>query len=348
MLSLMSKKMHKNGAKYFLALLLMFGMTSFAPQAKAGAWGESIFAMLTDNVLDSITRQIEGAILGTLKVTAIQMLNNQLSQLVGGQTSGQALFITRWDDFLYDTPQRKTNLMMNDFFTLSTRGKFASANYIGAGDLTGDVSENYTGYLVNQAQRSIGTEGSAPTYNLDQYAASPDALFAEGDWRGFNAYFSNPANNTFGYSLMAENAYAESLAREEEIAQVKAQSSGFIVPESNGVTIAPAALIEAKASSIQSLGDQMIASASNPAEFLSGVVSAVVNTTINKLVQNGVGQIQSNIQREVNGASYQIGGALSQATSSLGPAANFSSVLNQRTNVSVNVKTPPPPSPLAY
>lgn len=332
------------GRVFFLVLLCV--MVTAARPAQAGAWGEPTAAAIWKQLAEKMQRQIEGAVLGTLKVTAINMLNNQVGQLVGGSSSGGALFITDWNDFLYASPARITQLYMNDFFTITTRGKASSVNYVGLGDTLGGVSGNYPGFLVAQAEQAIGTGGNdgLTQFDLDSYTPSPDAMFEQGNWRAFSSFVSNPANNPYGYTLMAEAAYRNKLAQEMELVKTKAQSSGFKGKEENGRTLTPAGSIEAMVANVQNMGNNLISNATNPGEFLSGVVGAVVNRTVNNLVQKGIGQIQSNIQREVGSINREISGALNDATKNLGPAAGFGKDLLQRTNVSVRPSTLPPPA----
>lgn len=349
----MSVFFSKNSSKrFFLRGLFLFvlvlNLALSASPVRAGVWGESIAATLLGETLEVIKRQIEGAILGTLKVAAIKVLNSKVAQMVGGSSVGDALFITDWGDFLYNNPAEKTKLFMNDFFTLTTRGKYASANYVGIGDVAGNVSGNYAGYLRARAENSIGVfdqkTGSYMEYDLDQYADNPERMFLEGDWRGFNAFFSNPMNNPFGYELVAQGVYAERLAQEQEAAKTRAISPGFVGPtDANGNTIAPAATIEAMTVNVQNIGNNLIAAAENPGEFLSGVVGALVNKTVSSLVQRGVGQVQANIQRGIDSVDNKVVGALNQANRALGPAAQFTSEVSQRTDVYVRPYTKPPP-----
>lgn len=336
----LSQKYNRYIVKSFFAFTLMFSLFGFTPQAQAGAWGESIYAMLTDNIMDTISRQIEGAMLGTLKVTAIQTLNSKISQLAGGS---QPVFITDWPKFLYTTPEQQTNVYMRNFFQVSTRGKYSNANYTGFGETGESVSGNYSGYLVSQAEKNIyGSEGGT-TYDLDQYG-NPNTMFQEGDFRGINAFFK-PANNPYGYSIIAQNAYLTELDRQKEVAKVQAQSSGFLGVQKNGITTTPAGSVQAMVTDVQTLGNKVLASAQNPAEFLSGVVLAVVNTTVNQVVQRGVGEVQSTIKREVEGVNNQIYKTINQASAAGGPAASLTNALiQQRINVDVNTNTPAPPS----
>ena len=340
-----------NIKRRFLSTILIGGIfvctLGFAPQARADYWGGAITATLMGQMMDTVKRQIEGAILGTLKVAAIQMLNSKLGQLVGGGAEGP-LFITDWGDFLYAGPTEKTRVYMNDFFTVTTRGKYAQANYQGVGGASFSGGQNYPGYLVARAKSAIefkGSDGGA-VYDLDQYG-DPSTMFQEGDWRAFSAFVSNPANNPFGYSMMAESAYADRITMETETARAKAVSGGgFLGVEKGGRTVTPAATIAGMVDNVQNMGNNMIAVAQNPGEFLAGVVSAVVNKAVTGLIQKGVGQVQAKIQREIGNVDKQVTNALAAANKKLGPAAKFTREANQKLDAVVKTSGIPPPQPV--
>lgn len=354
LLKLQKRKKYTTFLQGFFVVVLVVNMFSFTPPAHATAWGMvNVFSDLMMNAVERIQRQIEGAILGTLKVAAIEMLNNKVGQLIGGGSAGKALFITDWNAFLYKTPAQEAQLYMNDFFSLTTRGKASSANYIGiSGESGRRISGNYSTLLVESAKANIamktaGADSPSLQYTLEEYGGIE--AVKQGDMRAFNALISSPANNTFGYTLMAENAYDSYLAEQREIATTKAQSSGFLGAEKDGITQTPAGVVEAITTDVSTLGNKMITSATNPGEFLSGVVGAMVNKMVTRLVQTGVGAVQANIQREIRNVNKQTIQALNEASRNLGPAAQFSRELNQRTG-GVNVQTPAPPaaSPVNY
>ena len=146
---------------------------------------------------------------------------------------------------------------------------------------------------------------------------------------------------------MAEEAYQNKLSSEIEKQKVEAQSSGFIAQKENGKIVTPAATIQSLVSDVKNLGNNIIANANNPSEFLSGVVVAMVNRSVNTLIQKGVGDIQNNIRREIRSVDSQVAGTLNSAIRSSGPAAGIvDQALQQRTNVRVNTTTPPPPAPV--
>ncbi len=341
----------KTLAKSALVLVFCVLVGGSAQPARADIWGAAFAAELMGQIMETIKRQLEGAILGTLKVAAIQVLSSQTAQMIGGTTLGDALFITDWNDYLYQKPAEQTKLIMNDFFTLTTRGKYSSANYTGAGDVTGNVSGNYPAYLVAQANQSIqdgltGTGGAlGVAYDLDSYCSSPDVLFQKGDYRCFNAMISNPANNPFGYTLTATAYYAKTMNQKIEQARTEAQSSGYIGKKQGGKTIAPAATIEHMMSDVQNIGNNLIAAANNPGEFLSGVVNAVVNKAVSSMIQKGIGKVQANIAREVQRVDKQVSRELDRINKQLGPAAKFTSEWSQKTDVYIKPYTAPPPKP---
>lgn len=320
--------------------LIFFGLVFclFPQPARADAWGANMGAAIMKQMLERIARQIEGSLLGSLKMAAVQMLNNQVGQLIGGGAAGQPRFITNFNDFLYQGPLERTNLYMNDFFTLTTRGRGSSANYIGIGD-AGGIGGGYASYLRSVGTQATVQKGTTGKMNLEEYTASPQTMFAEGDFRAFNAFFSNPYNNPYGYSLEAEKVYQDKLAREQQAASVEATSSGFLGAKQGNTVIAPAGSIEAITTKVQNLPSDIIAAASNPTELLNGVVSAMANQVVNNLVRNGIGQVQANIQRQVGGVSAQVNSARNQATGLLGPAAPFTTSVLQR-SIQVNPSTP--------
>ena len=337
----MTKKTLRRFRVYVLLLVATVNVFLVVPSARADMWGSAFASNVWLDLVDMMQRQMEGAILSTLKVAAIQMLNSQIGQLVGGGSLGQALFITDYEAFLRQSPLQNTRLYMNDFFTLSTRGKYAMANYVSMGDVPGRVAGGYAGYLVQQVRGAIENQ-TTPQYNLEEYTPSPEAMFAEGDIRAFNAFISNAANNPFGYNIVAQEAYRDRLNTETEIAKIKATASGFLPAEKGGKVITPAATIEAVVSDVKTLGNKVIAAAENPSELVSGVIAGMVNQTINNLIQRGIGKVQANIQREINNVNYQVAKTLQEVNQTVGPAGQFIRTVNQRTKVRVNPNTLPP------
>lgn len=328
----------------FFIVALFANMMSFTPKAHAWWTISNIFGTITGSLLDTVKEQIKGAILASLKVAAVSVLNSKVGQMIGGTSVGDALVITDWYDFMYTRPAEQVTLYMNDFFTMSTRGKYASANYIGSRDTPDTVAGNYPAYLVAVAKQSIPPTGEVdiPQFDLDQYSANPQTLFREGDFRGLNALVSNPMNNPFGFSLSAVSYSATKMNQAIEIAKTEAQSSGFIGKKDKGKTITPAATIENALNDAQNIGNNIIAAAENEG-ILTNIVTAMVNKLVTNMIQKGVGKIQANIEKEVNRVDNQIVKALDKVNKELGPGAKFLKETSQKTDV-VKAYTSPPPS----
>ncbi|MDD2766847.1 MAG: hypothetical protein PHH40_03740 [Candidatus Moranbacteria bacterium] len=339
---IMSKKTSR---KIIISSIMFFSMTfSFFPQqARADVWGAAFGAMMVDQMITTIKRQIEGALMGTLKMAAVQMLNSKVGQLIGGGVGGQPLFITDFNEFLYQSPREKANLYMNDFFSMTTRGKASSANYIAAGSNSGGLRGDYTGYLVSSAKR-VTTERSIPTYSLDEHGGM-DA-FSRGNSRAFNAFFRNPMNNPYGYSLEAQQMYREQIEAEQTVAATKALATGFLPKEQGGRVLSPAATIQAATTNIQNLGNDILAAAQNPGELLSGVVMSMANKLVSNLIQKGVGEIQSKITKEIRNVDKQIYGSIQQATREVGPAVKYIGNVDKNLRVIIKNNTTPPPAAL--
>ncbi len=340
-----SKKFKKVFLTGFFVFSVVFNMTSFTPQTHAWWLISDIIGDLATNLLGTLKEQLNGALAATIKAAAMSAMSSQVGQMIGGKSTSDALMISDWGDFLYQRPAAQAQLNLNDFYSISTRGKFASANYLGVGDSSSNVAGNYTNYLVSQAQQSIGSEASGNnigiSYDLDSFTASPELLFAEGDYRGLNALISNPANNPFGYTLSATAYYARQMNMGIEQAKVKAQSSGFLGKEVNGRTITPAATVETMLSDVQNIGNNVIAAAENPG-ILTGVIQVAVNKIVTNMIQKGVGKIQANIDKEIKRVDNQVVQALNKANAKLGPAAQFTKEWSQKSDVVKSYTSAPP------
>lgn len=321
-------------------MLLTMAFCLFPQRAQADVWGASMMATIEGIVITRLQHEIEGMLLGTQKMAAIQMLNSKVGQLIGGASGGQPLFITDYNEFLYQTPRQKSRLYMNDFFSTMTRGKESSANYISSGEGSG-LGENYPSYLVTSAKSVTTESGGTPVYTLDQRGGINNL----DNPQTFNDFVSNEANNPMGAQLLAQEVWQNELAKEQGAAQVKALTSGgFLGEEKNGVIVTPAGSIEAVTTNAADLPNKMIAGATNPGELLSGVVSAMANKLVSGLIQKGVGEVQSKISREIRNVDNKLSGAMSGQIQQLGPAVQYMGNINKNVNVIIKSNTPAPPS----
>lgn len=321
-------------------VVLALGLFIFpvAP-AHAGAWGEAIAASIMKQTMENISRTIEGALLGTLKVAAVQLLNTQVMQFVGGDGS-QPKIITDFRELLTKTAEQNAEqVVLGDLLTQTLRGKGANANYVSNGEVSGlNKGGSYNAYLEKVVRDVVANKKkNTETNNFSECStggADPRAAMESGSGgiKALGCLYNSKANNPIGIALLASSAYDEEYQKTLEEQKVKAQSSGFLPgTDKDGNIITPAGSIESLANDVTTLGNKIIVGATNPAEFLSGVVVSVVNRTVSNLVQKGVGDIQGKISREIRNVDRKIGGALNDAQNVIGPAAGFVDEVNQRT-----------------
>ena len=328
----------------FMIFLFMVGFVLSAAPARAEYWGANTGAMLMKSMLEKIQRQIEGAMLASLKGAAIQMLDNQVNQLLGGGAGGAPVFITDYRDYIQGVAMDNTQSVMNDFFTNSTRGKYALANYVEVGGISGvSLDLNIPGIIRNQMSSVTrnGMGGSYPQYDFDQRSSNPSLRGGLRSFRDLNLMVSNPMNNPIGASMVAEEVRNRTLSENVEIQKVKALSSGFIPKEVNGQVITPAGTFEAMVASTKTLPNLVLASAENPGELVGGLVSSFANRAISNLVQVGIGKAQSKILGNFGGVGNQVARTLGSQLTSNGPGGQFTRSITQEATIQVRSMTNP-------
>ena len=311
-------------------VLIVAGSFLIAPQSHA--WGDAVIGAIVKQTMENIARQIEGALLGTLKVAAVQLLNNQVLQLIDG-SNGKTSIITNFDQFLNTIPQEKANkVIIKDFLSQSLRGTESSANYVDPVS-SGKVTGNYNGYLKEVVLKSTVNAEKIPKNNFAECntgSSDPRIAIAEGDFRAINCLVASPANNPMGISIAAEQLYTKTLEDKKKEQEVIAQSPGIKpVFDAAGNIVTPAGTVGNTINDVTTLGTKLIAGATNPGEFLSGVVLSVVNRTVSKVIQQGTGSIRRTISKEIGNINAQTNKAIYDAQGVLGPAG---AVVNSRIN----------------
>jgi len=113
---------------FFSFLIVSFGFFNVSC-AKADTWGANFGAEGMGQMMDMIQEMIHGVIMGALKQAAVQTINDSVNNLISGTTTAGSMFISDWEGYLQIGPQRENALYMNDFFTMTTRGRASGLNY---------------------------------------------------------------------------------------------------------------------------------------------------------------------------------------------------------------------------
>jgi hypothetical protein len=392
----MKNKHYAQLARTKLLLFLAIFTFSFfggTHHAKAGVWGESMAASALKQVQEELALSLHGAITGALKQAFAKVMNTQISVMIGGGNGKGAMFITNWQTFLVNDPQKQAHLYMNDFFSRTTQGRGSSSNYrpapvegcesngfrgtvmqgscvINSGDTSTKISiltneqkswfaqegivstahastpalvnaninsvnvydANYYKYQGDIAKKAITP--STPDIDLMNYVNGPSDIFTRGSWRGFNAFFANPANNPFGYSLLAQEAYQSKYDQERHSADIQAIAyQGFKASiGKDGISVGtPGITISQLVAKAQSFNFEVMSGAQDYGQIISSGITSAITMAINTAVTTGLNAATGAISDATGGWVNIDGSSLANVDwsgSGSGQSAEFNNGMN--------------------
>lgn len=310
--------MKKKTKIFAFSLMLVFSCSLFTPRPTQAfvAWPDIGNAFLR-TMLDNIGIQIRAALVGALKKAAIDTITETVNNLVAGVSQAGSLFISDWSDYLFSTPKGNANNYMNDFFTITTRGR------TNGGYNSTLCGSNYSQWRSERA-RGVNVEIDLTELqdNFEEFACSPVEMFADGTWAAYDA-FMQPNNNPIAYSLIAESQYKEQLRKEEEKAKTQAVAyQGYIGQKGNGdVVITPGSTIKDLVTSANTLDTDAIANAQNIGE----VVGIVVGKVASNVIKQGIGNARQQVQNKINDGICEGSQQLRDQLKELTPTGNLMS-----------------------
>lgn len=275
-------------------IALSIAMISSTPSiARADYWGAAYGATLLERGMEEAFIKVQNAMLGAAKQAAIESINQTVGNLIAG-TNQKPRFITDWNDSLFLSPQRESELFINDFLTSVSRGR-STGNYTTLLGQEG-ISGSYEEYLVQQAYASVfGSSTQQPTMDARDYCTDPNQPFADGTWRCFNALVSNPLNNSVGLSLVTQGAYQAELERQQKIAETQAIAYGGYnaVTTDNGQVIAPGSTVRDIQFSAIDTANKTLSSAKSVEELITAVATRFIVTTMTQ----GIGSARETVEK---------------------------------------------------
>lgn len=298
--------------KIIFSTIILISVFLTAPKpASAMAWPDIGNAFM-ETMLENVWEQIKAALMGALKKAAVETMNETVNNLISGTTQAGSLFITDWEDYLFNSPAGATNSYMNDFFTVTTRGRSVGSYSNSCGDF------NFTEWRTSRAKDYVATfDYTSLQDDFTELACSPLQMFDDGGWAAYEA-FMEIKNNPIGYELMAQSVYEEKLNQEKEEAAIQAQSyAGFVSQKTQeGVVITPGSLIKEITAAANTMDNDALTNATNPGEIAAIVVGKIATDVI----KNGIGKARQNVQNKINenicDASQELRNALKGLTPS--------------------------------
>lgn len=311
----MKNKKHVSNKNFRVGVFLaiFFAASFFVPSpARAGYWGESIYANQMLYYLEEMSYKIKGIVLSVVKNEALKVINEQVLGMVNGTWGQGSLVIEDWRDFIYTQSSKKAeDVVLNDFFPKMFSGKGSGGNYTASSGGLNSVNslvssyntiKNYPEYLQNIGKNTLDNlKGSAVKYSLDQVCPNPSDALSKGDYACFSAIMQ-PQNNPRGIPLLTEEKYIEEIEKNAKIAETQAGITGY-KPQTNaqGIVVTPPQTISDIVSTIQTLPAMAIAVAENPEELITGVIQSYVNSLVQKTLSKvGLGSVTSSLGEAVS------------------------------------------------
>ncbi|MCD6149390.1 hypothetical protein J7J13_01215 [bacterium] len=300
------------------SLMLGISVFSFAGNASAYVTWPDITAMSYKEVLEKITGMIHGIIMGALKQAAVQTINDSVNNLISGTTMAGSMFISDWDNYLRMGPQRENALYMNDFFTMTTRGRASGLNY--RSNCGRDFARSdYSSYLTDRAQKyTIAIE--MPTVDLQEYVCDAANMFEDETWGAFDAFTGKAINNPLGYTLTAQGVQQADEARRKKEAEIRAIAYQGFKPQTKGdMVVTPGSTIKDVVSNVKDLPNKALAAAKDMPEVITSIVTSILTKTI----QQGIGNARGNIQREIDGKICNFSKGINGKLNGFSPEGRF-------------------------
>lgn len=311
--------MQTNFCKKFirsLAIILLFSFLFFpAHRSEAAAW--PAIDPVINSALTKIMDQIKAMLLGVAKQAAIKAIQEEMTYLITGKSSSGAMFVTDWNDYLKTRPQAAANLVINDYISQSLRGRGSLTGYISATQTQAEgVGMSYVSKLGQLAQNIT----SDPPEAQVTFTGEPTKIFSgPNPFQQMNLYLWDN-NDSFDYLTNVQKRYIAELDRQENMAEVRVISGqGFPGNDSDGMTITPGALIKDQLAKVQSMGMDMVATARELPELITSVVSMTISQTI----QQGIGNLQSQVHREITNVRNNAKTQMNKKIQEIGPAAYY-------------------------
>jgi len=268
-------------------------------------------------MMDEIQKMIHGVIIEAGRQATMQIADDTMNNLIAGTTASGSMFISDWDNYLRMGPRRENALYMNDFFTMTTRGRASGLNY--RSNCGRDFARSdYSSYLTERA-RKYTIDVELPTVDLQEYVCDAADMFEDETWMAFDVATSG-INLSIPYTLTAQEVQQADLEKRKKEAEVKAGAYQGYKPQTKGdMVVTPGSTIKDMVSNVKDIPNKSLAATDD----IPGIVAGIVTGIITKTIQQGIGNARGNIQREVDGKICNFSKGISGKLDGASPEESF-------------------------
>ncbi len=295
----------------FFHLLMPFSFVS------ADYWGGNKASALLKQTLEEIRYQVITAINATAKMIAIKQATSIIETLLYNGTQRN---IRNYRTFLVQDPREKAIAYSQDFLTNSLRGT-TSGDYTpasGGSDPLGDAIQKAGESVIDQWK---GT--TQPSVDYMNYCSNPSDVFADGNYRCFEAIIANPLNTPIGMALAMDAITAAQYEKEQLVAQTTAQSSGVLPqldPETGDIVL-PSSVVEEI--QLQRIKLPLEALANGDSSVFSSMIQSFAVSLIVGIVERGLGEVDQAVDQNVKAFQKQYREEMGEYYDTIGPAINY-------------------------
>jgi hypothetical protein len=336
------KKMKNKYKKLISFLLIIATLAIMAPKpAHAEAWGTNMAAALLEDTLNKTYDKIKSAIIASLRITAIRIIQGRMQALLTGSpgqygVGGGGMVIPDWRNFIYGTAERYAMTVTNTFFMTVQS--------------TATMAVNQT--VLMPAMKAIDSLDKVMTPNIQNYVAEGKTsnMFQPGatrnSWETFGiqgqpqngpAYYYNQglSQAQVAYQQTVEKQIAQGIAGQGFTGVDKSQSKGPYstpgapsrdVTASNGKQVTappgsdyqsqsistPGSIVAMLTAQVQGMGVQMIAMA----QSIPDIVASMVTQTLTQMMQQGIAKVTQPIDQALAQVHNSTIGAMQQGIQS--------------------------------
>ncbi len=248
------------------------------------AWPDFIAATYR-TFIQELGIQLKNTIAASLKQVAISQAINLIENNLNDGDSPKV--IKNFEEYLHGSTQKNAqDLVLNDFLTESLKGRIGS-DYTYQGVADSITSSSYLDTLYKNVESAVKPDKdlsqkriAAVTDNCNTDAKGRIANTPQGS-RFFGCMYALTKSNPFLEAERARERYQAEVKREQEVATLKAISSG-VLPNTNekGEVTAPSILIQEMETSRVSLPLSALANSDNMAQVLAMVVSNYIVSAV--------------------------------------------------------------------
>ena len=274
--------------------MAILSVNLFTPTAKAIPSWPDLIGLSYKQALEVACRQAIAALVAALKKEAAKMLSDTINNIASGANQAGSLFINDWEDYLFKSPRNNTRAYMNDFFTVTSRGR-NSGNY--ASSCGSNFSEWRSAGAEEGANIDIDLSQWQSDFNETVCGGFQD-MFNSEDWQGY-ASAMQPNNNPIAYKLFTEET--KNKIQEAEEKKALAQSQAYLgfkakTDKSGTTVITPGSFIENMTAAANKIDMDMIANSHKVGE-VAGIIAGKIASNV---IKQGIGNARKQAQEKIN------------------------------------------------